>query len=1206
MDGERFQRLARVFEEARGLSPPERSRLLDAACGDDAALRREAQALLEAHDAPGGIPAGAAGVAAPIGAESLRRDLEAAAEPPRGDGGAEIPRRLSHYRVIRKLGEGGMGVVYEAEQENPRRRVAIKVIKSRLGSAEARARFAYEAQVLGLLHHPGIAQIHEAGAAETEDGDLLYFVMEYVDGLPLTAHARSRDLGRKERLLIMARVCDAIHHAHEKGIVHRDLKPGNILVTRGGEPKILDFGVARAVGPDAEPGPQATRTGQIIGTLAYMSPEQASGEKDVDTRSDIYSLGVILYELLSGSMPYAIEERPLYEAVRAIREEEPRRLSTVHRALRGDLETIAGKALEKEKGRRYPSAAALAEDIRRHLRNEPIAAHPPSTLYQLRKFARRNPALVGGLALFVATLAAGTAVSTTLAVRATREATRANKVVDLLRGMFESADPQVAVKGPDYTVRQVLDDFCLTLTEELAGEPEVEAALRETVGRAYRGLGGHEKALEQLARARDLYAASFGAEDHRTIDAEVSIAAVHYHAGRLDEAAAILERVLGVQERLGAPDDRKANALFTLAQTYRGLGRIAEAEDLLQRIIAISERGKGLDRLAARAAGVLALIQRQRGALREADAILTRVHEKFLRLSGPRHPDTLTAMHNLAMLRRDMGRFEEAVEWMRKANAGRRETLGSDHPHVWVGTAHLGTIHLLAGDLGEAGRLLGESLPRLEATLGERNPQTIDCIHDLGVVRAREGRPAEAEPLLRRALDLSRETLGPAHSNTLTAVYTLADVCEAAGRHAEGERLCREWLAARGDPPAEDRRDYHDVWSLLGLCLLGQGKHAEAEPLLVRSHVFFIGREGPEGGPTRKLRQALERLYRDTGRPEMAAALEPTPPARPRPRALRAGAGLEALAPVLEAEPYAHPVPEVTHRSSRWEVRRDGDDFDLTPAFDAVSEKSLSSIRLPRGLLLPATRYFWRVRHTGSNLRESEPSEEGTFVTPGAAFEAAPIDLSAVFNRDVVADPGDPESDAFDGEPGNRLIAGGFDGERDGSPAARGLPAERRVGVHVLGGYGGPNAFQLAAPGGGGDLRVSVPPGAYAALRFLVAGANGGSVLPFAVEYEDGTAADHSLPCPDWFADGVPERDGIALTPVWNGMDRLGPGGLDERNDAALFEAVVELSGGKTLRALILRPAGARFQRPQGLFHLFAATAVRAGPPGGADSTADR
>src|SRR5262245_48547007 len=345
----------------------------------------------------------------------LQDTILARDHPSSGD--VAYPARIARYRILRLIGEGGMGAVYEAEQEQPRRTVALKVIKPGIATPELLKRFEQESQALGRLQHPGIAQIYEAGTADTGFGPQPYFAMEFIEGPHLRQYAAAQELDVRARLEIMAKVCDAVHHAHQRGLIHRDLKPGNILVDERGQPKILDFGVARVTDSEAHATRQ-TDIGQMIGTLAYMSPEQVLADPlALDTRSDVYALGVVLYELLAARMPYAIS-RKLDETIHAIREEDPARLSQISRSYRGDIETIVAKALEKDRARRYGSAAELAADITRYLKDEPIVARLPSTGYQIQKFARRHKPLVGGIAAVFVVLVGGIIASTTQAFRA--------------------------------------------------------------------------------------------------------------------------------------------------------------------------------------------------------------------------------------------------------------------------------------------------------------------------------------------------------------------------------------------------------------------------------------------------------------------------------------------------------------------------------------------------------------------------------------------------------------------------------------------------------------------------------------------------------------------------------------------------------------------------------------------------------------------
>ena len=454
-----------------------------------------------------------------------------------------IPDQIGRYRIVRLLGEGGMGAVFEAEQDRPRRTVALKVIKSTCASPTLLNRFELESQALARLHHACIAQVYEAGTADSGTGPQPYFAMEFIaNGQTLTEYAKQRSLTAEQRLNMMAGVCDGVQHAHQRGIIHRDLKPGNILVDEHGQPKILDFGVARVTDSDTHATRQ-TDVGQLVGTLAYMSPEQALADPlDLDVRSDVYALGIVLYELLAGKPPYILSPK-LDEALRTIREQDPAPLTSVNRVFKGDIETIVGKALEKDKRRRYASAADLAGDIRRYLKHEPILARPATTSYQLRKFAQRNKALVLGVAAVLLVLAAGVIASTWQAVRARsaevqalKEAANSKAVNQFLQDMLASADPfankRGAARGRDLTVVQAVTQAIRKLDDgALKDQPLVEAAARRTIGETLTNLGDINGGEVQIRKALALRRAHLPAADPEIAEIVESLASLLQNRG---------------------------------------------------------------------------------------------------------------------------------------------------------------------------------------------------------------------------------------------------------------------------------------------------------------------------------------------------------------------------------------------------------------------------------------------------------------------------------------------------------------------------------------------------------------------------------------------------------------------------------------------------------------------------------------------------
>jgi serine/threonine protein kinase len=543
----RWERVKSVFGAALEREAEDRATFVAQRCAGDDDLRAEVMRLLELDAAP------TAELTA-WGEQVYAGD----AHPGGGTGapGAGLLRgadRIGSYRVLRVLGEGGMGIVYLAEQERPRRTVALKVIRPGIATARMLKRFEHEAHVLGLLQHPGIAQVYEAGTANTGRGPQPFFAMEFLRGTSLLKYAVDQSLGTRERLELFAKVCDAVQHAHEKGVIHRDLKPGNILVDEHGQPKVLDFGVARATDSDVAATTVRTDLGQLLGTVPYMSPEQASGNvDDVDPRSDVYSLGVVLYELLAEQLPYDITGRPVHEAIRVIQEEEPRRLSALNTVFRGDVETIVGKALLKERARRYQSAAELASDVRRYVRNEPIKARAPTAAYQIARFAKQHRA---------------------------HEAAEAMAINKFLQDLLASSE-SIFSGGKENTVRQILDRAAERLEAgSLRDRPELEAELRGSMGLTYRALGLLPQAEAHLEASILIRSRMLG-EDHPDVAAEqVALGQVLQMRGSVDEAETILRESLATRRKLlGTRNPDVADSLCALAEVLHARGKLKEAE----------------------------------------------------------------------------------------------------------------------------------------------------------------------------------------------------------------------------------------------------------------------------------------------------------------------------------------------------------------------------------------------------------------------------------------------------------------------------------------------------------------------------------------------------------------------------------------------------------------------------------------------------
>lgn len=561
MNQEKFQRAQSIFVKARQLSAKQRDPYLQRECDGDAELLQEVKSLLGADT--GALPVTeAAELTRDLGlgplAASLTEEMSAQALPP-----PSPPQQIGDYRIISILGHGGMGVVYRAEQANPRREVALKVIARSFISDQLLRRFDLEAQTLGRLKHVGIAQIYEAGVNPTELGPQPFFAMELIDGVPVDDYVQQHQLSVRDRLELLIKICDAVQYAHQQGIIHRDLKPGNILVTSDGQPKILDFGIARATDSDVKTTTMQTDVGQLIGTLPYMSPEQAGGNpEEIDTRSDVYALGVIAYELLGGKLPHSVHDVATLEALRRIKEDEPSRLSSIDKSYRGDVETIVQKALEKDKTRRYQTANALAADVKRYLNYEPIAARPPSTWYRLGKFASRNKLLVGSTIFLILVLVAGAAVSTAFALVARRQrqealverdnakATLDFLTTDLLAGATPENIPDVKVR--DEIIRFMIDPAAKQVGNAFKERPLIEASVRDAIQTTLDAIGRPDLALPHAETALKLRRQHLGQDHPDAILSLMNYAYLLHSLGRIDEAEPLMKEALDrSQEVLG-------------------------------------------------------------------------------------------------------------------------------------------------------------------------------------------------------------------------------------------------------------------------------------------------------------------------------------------------------------------------------------------------------------------------------------------------------------------------------------------------------------------------------------------------------------------------------------------------------------------------------------------------------------------------------
>lgn len=751
------------------------------------------------------------------------------------------PRQIGPFRILAQIGEGAMGVVYSAEQDRPRRHVALKVLRPGLISPAMLRRFEHEYDFLGRLQHPGIAQVYQAGIADDGRGPQPYFAMELVRGRRLDDYARARGLPLRERLLLVAGIADAVQHAHHRGVIHRDLKPANILVTEQGAPKILDFGVARAAHADMQS--LQTMPGEIVGTMGYMSPEQVVGDTmELDTRSDVYALGVILYELISGRLPYDLTRKSLPEAIRVIRQDDPARLSAVSRAVPADVETIVAKALEKDKLRRYVSAAELAEDIRRFLRDEPILARRPSASYQVQKFVRRHTALVGAAAAILLAIVIGAGVATAQAVRASRaeqvaqaQKAKAEAVTLFLTEMLTSAQPS-NTRGRDLTVREVLDTAAAKIDGgSMAAEPEVEVAVRDAVGRTYEELGLYAEAERQLRAALARHPPDGDPLVRAGLTAR--LASILFNSGDFRAAIPLAEGALDVRRKLlGTKHPDVATSLADLG-TMRHLNKeLPAAESLLRESLAIRrEVSPPDDPQLAVTLNNMSFVLRAKGDIKGAEAMLREALDRDRRIYGNEHPQVATRLMNLSVMLMDQRRYDAAVPLAEEAVAIRRKILGNDHPSLAT------AIDVLSTALWEAGRrdtvlaLKREALSVAQRASGESHNDTGRQHHNLGRVLADSGQHREAAEQFRLAVESYRTAAGAQHTPT-SALAGLAECLYWLGDYRGSEAAARAALATIPDAGHAQRPG---VLVALGGALLALGRVDEALPHLREAHARY-------------------------------------------------------------------------------------------------------------------------------------------------------------------------------------------------------------------------------------------------------------------------------------------------------------------------------------------------------------------------------
>ena len=808
-----------LFGQVVELDPSERARYLDEHC-DDEALRARVVRLLEndACDMKGFLNSPVVSAVSPTGCGTEEV----------GDSNLALGAKIGPYKLLQQVGEGGFGVVFMAEQEEPvRRRVALKVIKAGMDTKAVIARFEIERQALALMDHPSIARVLDAGS--TASGRP-YFVMELVKGVPITEFCDEAELDTRRRLELFCDVCRAVQHAHQKGVIHRDLKPSNILITlRDDEPqvKIIDFGIAKATGQKLTEKTLFTAYGQMIGTPVYMSPEQAViSEFDVDTRSDVYSLGILLYELLTGLTPIdpeALRNVGFDELRRMIREETPSKPSTKlstltpevklavaarrrasPRTLRkecdGDLDWIVLKALEKERARRYASASAFAEDIERHLRSEPVSAAAPSTSYKLRRFVRRNRRSVAAAAVVFFILVVATIFSSWLAWvadqalddkekalaaeeaerrRAEERLTQIENANGILSSIFEGLDP-VEIHESHRPLQDViadkLDRAINDLVGDSTGDPLVVAETQASLGRALLALGKPNRAVAVLERVRDTLRMELGAKHPDTLASMSRLAAGYEAAGQLKRSLPLRERVFELsREKLGADHIDTLTSMNNLAVSYELAGQLERSLPLKRQVFEAHREKLGADHpetltsMSNLAVGYLVAGQPERSI-----PLHERVFELMKAKLGPDHPHAVKYMGNLAAAYDAVGQLKKSLALHQQVLALLKEKLGADHPDTLTSMNNLAEGYRAAGQL-EKSTLLHEQVFELtKAKLGTEHPHTLFSMSNLALSYQVAGQLERSIPLQEKNFHLMRGKLGADHPDTLRTMSRLA------------------------------------------------------------------------------------------------------------------------------------------------------------------------------------------------------------------------------------------------------------------------------------------------------------------------------------------------------------------------------------------------------------------------------------------------
>jgi serine/threonine protein kinase/tetratricopeptide (TPR) repeat protein len=892
---ERRLQIESAFEQALELPEHLQSAWLSATHGSDLELVAEVRALLEAHRAAGILDS-------PV--------VRSGPDPEPAD------RRVGPYRLLRELGRGGMGVVYLAERDDGqfRKRVAVKILRGSPDAEELHTRFLAERQILASLNHPNIAQLLDGGVT---DGRLPYLVMEYVDGVPITDYCDAHRLGIRARLALFRHVCDAVSHAHQNLIIHRDLKPSNITVTRDGRVKLLDFGIAKLLNPDlgafATP---VTRAHHRVMTPEYASPEQIRGDP-LTTASDVYSLGIVLYQVLTGHSPYNLTRRSAHEIVEAVCERDPDRPSTkitrthrltfedgssreinpeavsatrgasierLRRQLRGDVDAIVMMAIRKEPARRYHSTDALRRDIDRYLDELPVTAHQGSRWYRVRKQLVRHRFQVAATAVVAGSLLAGAGVATWQAAVARSERDRAQaalltaeqslrqteEVTDFLVDLFEASDPAESA-GDTVTARDLLNRG-LNRVDALSTEPAVQARVLGAIGRVHRSLGDYERAGPLLERSLALRRAALGPEHVEVAESMQELGTLLRLRGTYPAAESLYLSSLAMQRRVAPADEiRTAATLSELAALQHTMGRYAAADSLYREVygIRLARLGGEHSRTIA-TLDQIAVVTRDMGKRDSAGVILNNVLQIRERVLGADHPDVATTLSQLATIHAGRGEWKETEALLRRALRIRERAFGADHPEVARTMGMVASSLTFQGRLDEAETMHRQSLGVLRRTIGPDHTTIAAALNSLGLVLKDKGQLAEAEVLFRESVAMYRRVFRSDHAHLATSLRNLATVRARRGDAVGAESLFVQSLEMRRRMLGPRHSFVATSMGDLARFKRDQRRFAEAEALYLELLTTFADTLGSGHHEIRRAHTDLAALYRSWGQPAKA------------------------------------------------------------------------------------------------------------------------------------------------------------------------------------------------------------------------------------------------------------------------------------------------------------------------------------------------